>query len=88
MKRNFIFALSTILSIGFNYMSIYASDSSIINQNKIYNESDYNVLIENNMIRSKNPPTGTSFVDLNHNTYNFNVEELKYKLYTNSFFQG
>lgn len=88
MKKKIITIFSSMVVLNSIFITpIYATD---YNNSQLVNidDNNINILTEDNLTRGAKPPTGTSFIDLNNNSYNYEVEELKVNVYTNTFFKG
>lgn len=85
MKKRFLLLLTlSILSVPIQSLAqndIY--DKEIICEDNIMSVD----LKENPLLRGTKPPTGTSYLNLASNTYNYNVDFI-YNIYTNSLFSG
>lgn len=84
--------LLLITLLGNSNILASAQETTEINANGnivMANESNtYTDYMSEFSIFGAKPPTGTSFVDLSNNTYNFNVEEFTVDIFTNTFFSG
>lgn len=88
MKKKIIAIFSSILALSNIFVtSTYASNydnSQYVN----IDDNNINILTDNGFAKGANPPSGSSFVDLNNTDYNYKVDSLKVNVYTNSLFKG
>lgn len=82
-KKNIIFSLLLASSV------ILTNVQPILASNATQKEFVIEYLNENSpLLKGKNPPSGSSFVDLSITDYSYSVDSFKYKVFTNSQFSG